>query len=246
MRWSRRRAAACWIRARASRRHCASMSIPGSKRRARVAEAAGPRDLAAVLRYRELARACEQARTADDFVVPAAADRADRPPGRRRTGAPPGVGAKKRPLQAAAFRNNYAVGLEQVTDTQRELLLVDALRRGGAGGTLSGSRCRPTQPCRSRCTCWYDARTGRCSRCPRPSNPARTSTHPCVTPLMLSASEYWYEARIEPPNSGTDTPSIQALLSYGAASAERVEDTRVVERPERGGCCPGSRRPRAV
>jgi glycerol-3-phosphate dehydrogenase len=34
----------------------------------RVAEAAGPRDLAAVLRYRELASACEQARTADDFV----------------------------------------------------------------------------------------------------------------------------------------------------------------------------------
>jgi hypothetical protein len=33
-----------------------------------VAEAAGPRDLAAVLRYRELASACEQARTVDDFI----------------------------------------------------------------------------------------------------------------------------------------------------------------------------------
>ena len=33
-----------------------------------VAEAAGPRDLVAVLRYRELASACEQARTVDDFI----------------------------------------------------------------------------------------------------------------------------------------------------------------------------------
>jgi GH24 family phage-related lysozyme (muramidase) len=33
-----------------------------------MAEAAGPRDLAAVLRYRDLASACEQARSVDDFI----------------------------------------------------------------------------------------------------------------------------------------------------------------------------------
>jgi glycerol-3-phosphate dehydrogenase len=34
----------------------------------RAAEASGSRDLAAVLRYRELARAREQARSVDDFI----------------------------------------------------------------------------------------------------------------------------------------------------------------------------------